>query len=266
MKIFHISDLHFGMHHEFIIDHFLNDLLEIKPDIILISGDITQRARDAQYKAFLSFLKKLRGIVCMVPGNHDIPLHDFFARMFYPFKKYTTYVAANLTTQFENNKVRILGVNSVNPYRIKDGKLAAKTLGYIKEYFEPSFKGLSILFFHHNFDYLEGLHKPLENYRQFLTYLKESTIDMVCTGHSHYANVGLIEKNNHQASVLLHAGSLLCRRSRDGLNSYYLIETKEEGCTIDWRVFEKNFFNTITTQDIDFSKNFSTLKKSMHPL
>jgi predicted phosphodiesterase len=100
----------------------------------------------------------------------------------------------------------------------------------------------------------------------FLAYLKESSIDIVCTGHSHYANVSLIEKNNHQPSMLLHAGSLLCKRSRDGLNSYYLIEAKADGCKIAWRVFKNNAFNTITTHDIDFTKNFSTLKGSMHPM
>jgi 3',5'-cyclic AMP phosphodiesterase CpdA len=256
MKIFHISDLHFGMHHKFIIKPFLDDLAAIKPDIILISGDLTQRAMDNQYKEFLSFLEKISIKVCLVPGNHDVPLFNFFTRMFYPFKQYTRYVSANLSAEFENNYVKILGVNSVNPYRIKDGKLSSKTLHYINDYFESSSKGLNILFFHHNFDYLEGLHKPLENYQQFLSYLKESSIDIVCTGHSHYAHISLFEKANQQPCLFLHAGTLLCQRSKDGLNSYYLIETKKKGCKIDWRVFKNNSFNTITAQDIDFSKNY----------
>lgn len=256
MKIVHISDLHFGMHHEFIIQYFLDDISEIKPDIIIISGDITQRAKDEQYQMFQVFLKKLQGEVFIVPGNHDIPLHNFFARIFNPFEKYQTYISPELTAQFSNNSLRILGVNSVNPYRVKDGKFSSQTMQKIKKYFEPSFNGLSILFFHHNFDYLEGMHKPLENYQQFLRYLKESSIDIVCTGHSHYANVSLIEKNNHKLSLLLHAGSLLCKRSKDGLNSYYLLETKDKSCKINWRVLKENTFNTVNTQHIDFSKNF----------
>lgn len=259
MKIFHISDLHFGMHHEFLIDYFLKDLSDIKPDVILISGDITQRATSEQYKLFLNFLKKLNCTVCAVPGNHDIPLHNFFERAFCPFKKYTSHVAPELGTQFENNLVRILGVNSVNPHRVKNGRLSSDTLQRIQEYFQSPFNGLNILFFHHNFDYFEGLHKPLENYRQFLGYLKESTVDIVCTGHSHFANISLIEKNDHKASLVLHAGSLLCKRSKDSLNSYYLIETKKNGCKIDWRVFKNKSFNTIATHDIDFSKGVSSL-------
>ncbi len=263
MKIIHISDLHFGMHHHHIIDHFLNDVSTIKPDAILISGDLTQRAKTEQYTMFLSFLKKLTGVVCIVPGNHDISLHNIVSRMLTPFEKYTSLVSPNLSAQFENSIIRILGVNSVNPYRIKDGKLSSKTMSHIKQYFLSTSTRLNLLFFHHNFDYREGLHKPLENDQQFLSYLKESTIDIVCTGHSHYANVSLIEKNNHQPCLLLHAGSLLCKRSKDGLNSYYLVEAEKNHCTINLRVFNNNAFSTVTSHDIDFSQNYSTLLSSI---
>ena len=242
MKIFHISDLHFGMHQEEIVNYFLSDIAEMTPDIILISGDITQRATDLQYEMFVSFLKKVKLPVLIVPGNHDIPLHNVFSRFFYPFAQYKRYVNPKLSVHFENNEVRILGVNSVNPYRIKDGTLSKEVLTKINRYFEPAFTGLNILFFHHNFDYLEGWHKPLENYQEFLTYLKDSPINIVCTGHSHYAHVSIIEKNNSNPCILIHAGSLLCTRRKDGLNSYYMIETLENSCKIDWRVFKDNKF------------------------
>lgn len=252
MKIFHISDLHFGMQQPFIEDHFFKEIETIKPDIILISGDVTQRATSEQFLLFSTFLKKIDGMILVVPGNHDIPLHNFFSRLFSPFKRYNRYVSNNLTSQFENNRVRILGVNSVDPSKIKNGKLSSATLSYIKSYFEPSFNGINILFFHHNFDYLEGLHKPLENYQLFLNYLKDSPIHIVSTGHSHYANITLIEKNNHRSCLILHAGSLLCLRKKDGVNSYYSIETNEHSCKIDWRVFKDWSFQTLSTQEIDF--------------
>ncbi|MBA2649858.1 MAG: metallophosphoesterase [Legionella sp.] len=244
MRIVHISDLHFGMHHEFIVESFLKDLADIQPDLILISGDLTHRATDEQYKSFLAFVNQLRPVVCMVPGNHDIPLHNVLARLYNPFGQYKKHIHPTLTASFQNELVRVLGVNSVNPHRIKDGKLSSLTLDHIKEYFEPTFDGLSILFFHHNFDYIEGLHKPLENFQLFLDYLKKSSIDMVCTGHSHFASISNIEKINQQSSIVLHAGSLLCKRSKDGLNSYYVIETKKQGCNIDWRVFTNDIFET----------------------
>jgi|GEM_PF-1646550 len=265
MKIIHISDLHFGMHHEHLIELFLNDLSVIQPDIVLISGDLTQRAKSYQYKQLLLFLDKISAQIFIVPGNHDIPLWNPFARLFNPFKKYNFYIKPNFKTKFNNDSVRILGVNSVNPYKIKDGILSFKTMSHIEAYFKQPFDGLNILFFHHNFGYMIGSHKPLQNHRQFLNYLKQSPIHIVCTGHLHYANTILIEKNDHRPCLLLHAGSLLCTRSRDGLNSYYLMEATGQKCRIDWRVLENKEFNTLKTHEIDFSKKSVTLKSAMYP-
>ena len=252
MKMFHISDLHFGNHRTDIIECFLKDLAFYNPEVIIISGDITQRARDTQFQEFLVFLNQLTGKVLIVPGNHDVPLDNFITRMFSPFKKYQKYISPQLNIEFQNTEVRILGVNSVNPYSIKDGKMSAKNLSAIQEYFSDDFSGLNVLFFHHNFDYLEGLHKPLENYQQFLDFVKASSIHLICTGHSHYANVSLLTKNNQKTSAILHAGSLSCQRSKDGLNSYFMIETAASHCKIHWRVYDNNSFSTRMIEDVSF--------------
>lgn len=261
MKIMHISDLHFGMHQKDIIPYFLDDCTTFNPELVIISGDITQRATHSQYQLFTDFLKCIPATVLVVPGNHDISLYNVFSRLSSPFARYKSYVTPDLIAQAKNDSVRILGVNSVNPYRAKNGKLSSSTMEEISNYFHTPFNGLNILFFHHNFDYLEGLHKPLENYTQFLNYLKDSSIDIVCTGHSHYAHISFIEKNNQYPCALLHAGTLLCQRSKDYLNSYYQIEINEKVCTIHLRVFKERFFQTLTTHTIDFAKKACLLKK-----
>ena len=129
----------------------------------------------------------------------------------------------------------------------------------IHTYFSKPFSGLSILFFHHNFDRLEGAHKPLENYEELVTYLKTSSIDLVCAGHSHYANINLIEKNNQQACVFLHAGSLLCTRSKDGLNSYYILEINNNCLNVEWQVFVDNTFELRKQYSLDLTQRFSAL-------
>lgn len=244
MKLMHLSDLHFGLHREELIEPFLHELEKIKPEVLIISGDLTQRAKEEQFKAFMEFAKKLTGVVLIVPGNHDIPLYpsQFFMRMLYPFQRYKDYVNSELHVHFENEHIRVLGVNSVNPYRVTKGRLSRATMEQIHDYFSPSFSGINILFFHHNFDRLEGAHKPLENYEEFICYLKTSPIHIVCAGHSHYANVNLIEKNNHQSCLFLHAGSLLSRRRKDGFNSYFTIELHNPNCQVDWHIYQNNEF------------------------
>lgn len=258
MKIIHISDLHFGYHREDLITVFLQEMEIYQPDMIIISGDLTHRAKHHQYQQFSAFLKKLPGHICVVPGNHDIPLHNVWMRYLFPFKKYERYVSQNLNVAFNNDHMRLLGVNSTNPHRISSGILSLEILQIIKDYFKDSFDGINLLFFHHNFDYMAGWHKPLENYQLLLNYLKDSQIDIVCTGHLHYANINFIQKNNEKSCILMHSGSLSCQRSKDGLNSYFELNMQEKRYgQIHWRVFENKKFQMKQTWEIDFESKKS---------
>ncbi|STY29499.1 3',5'-cyclic-nucleotide phosphodiesterase [Legionella wadsworthii] len=242
MRIIHISDLHFGMHNPLIIESFLKDMKELKPDIIIISGDLTQRAHSHQYKQFSDFLQHINAQTLIIPGNHDIPFYNAYYRFLYPFKKYKKYISEKLETNFSNEEVSILGVNSATPYLAKNGILSQKTLRHIQNHFSEKSKKLNILFFHHNLHYFSGMHHPLKNAEEFLTYLKDSPIHIVCTGHLHYANVTSITKNQGDQCLLLHGGSAFCFRTKDGKNSYYSINTSHSRCSIDWRVFVDNSF------------------------
>lgn len=252
MKIIHISDLHFGYHQTHIVNHFLNDMALINPDIIIISGDLTHRGTDEQYQLLSRFLKELPGKIFTVPGNHDIPFYNPFTRLINPFANYSSYVSKDLEPAFQFNYLRLLGVNSVNPYVVKDGKLSSSTLAHIKQYFENEFQGINLLFFHHNFSQIEGMHKPLHNSQAFLHYLKNSPIHIVCTGHLHYANTLFIEKYSRQNCLVLHAGTLSCKRSRDGISSYYFIEINPPICTIEWRTFKLEGFAESKKFDVNF--------------
>jgi len=168
MKLIHISDLHFGLHNEQFINAFLADLQEIKPDIVIMSGDLTQRAKRWQFRLLNDFFKKLPGIYLVVPGNHDIPLYNPFLRLFQPFNRYKKYVSTSLKSSFENEYVRILGVNSVNPSKVKSGIISNHLMDEVFDHFSEETPQLNILFFHHNFNYFSGLHNPLHNSKIFI--------------------------------------------------------------------------------------------------
>lgn len=253
MKIAHISDLHFGNHLPNVLEAFLRDLNQKKPDIIIVSGDITQRAKAYQFKLVQEFLSQISGKILAVPGNHDIPFYNIFNRIVRPLHSYQRYIGANYKSALKTDDITILGVSSVNPHKAIDGKLTSKTLMQINQFFNEDNKNVNLLFFHHNFDHIEGLHKPLENEDQFLNYLITSNIDVVCTGHLHYAHVGFIKKTNNKLCLILHAGSLLCGRSKDGLNSYFLIDVDSPQCSVDWRVFTENEFQSRKIYELKFT-------------
>lgn len=241
MRIIQISDLHFGMHEQAIIDPFLQDLRQLQPERVIISGDVTQRALPGQYLLFQDFLKQLPPAL-VVPGNHDIPLYDFYERLINPFKNYRRYVSPELEAHFINDKINILGVNSVTPYKLKDGLLSKKTIKTIEQHFSADSGQVNILFFHHNLHYFSGMHHPLNNAEEFIEFLKNSPIHLVCTGHLHYSTLKLFTKNDQKPCAILHAGSLLCQRRRDKKNGYYVIDIEGMNCRIDWRVFSENQF------------------------
>ncbi|WP_298623345.1 metallophosphoesterase [uncultured Legionella sp.] len=255
MRIIHISDLHFGMHKPALIDPFLEELVLLKPELIIISGDLTQRARKEQYQQLSAFLQQLIAPLLIVPGNHDIPLDNPFVRFLHPFKRFKEYVSPELGASYNDAEVNILGVNSATPYKLKDGTLSNKTLNRIKNHFSADSRQLNILFFHHNLKYFSGMHHPLSNAEEFLDYLKISPIHIVCTGHLHYSNLKLIRKKQNTHCALLHAGSLFCSRTRDGKNSFYFINTEQLRCSIERRVFVNNSFASEHIYSLDFSSN-----------
>ncbi|WP_156679878.1 metallophosphoesterase family protein [Sphingomonas profundi] len=87
-RLFHVSDLHFGREDEQAIAWFTARVAEEKPDAVIITGDLTMRARSHEYAAAAAWLASLGVPVTVEPGNHDIPYHNPIARFFYPYRRY----------------------------------------------------------------------------------------------------------------------------------------------------------------------------------
>jgi 3',5'-cyclic AMP phosphodiesterase CpdA len=125
-RIAHLSDLHFGAHDPKIVDATYAWLVGKRPDLVIISGDFTQRARVEQFRQASAYLNRLRGAglrVLAVPGNHDIPLYDVLTRFAAPLQRYKRYIGNDLCPWFENEEVAILGLNTARSLTIKDGRI-----------------------------------------------------------------------------------------------------------------------------------------------
>src|ERR1700754_1938081 len=98
--IAHLSDLHFGRTDPMVVRGAIESVCRIKPDLVVISGDLTQRARSHQFRAARAFLDRLPKPQIVVPGNHDIPLWNILARTFSPLRKYRRIVSRDLEPFF----------------------------------------------------------------------------------------------------------------------------------------------------------------------
>lgn len=94
LRLFHVSDLHFGREDAAAVAWFARVVRDERPDAVICTGDLTMRARSAEYAAATAWLAALETPVTIEPGNHDLPYYNPIARMFAPYRRYARVEAA----------------------------------------------------------------------------------------------------------------------------------------------------------------------------
>src|SRR5215210_1786900 len=153
----HLSDIHFGHVDYATIDPLIRTVWQIKPDVVAVSGDLTQRARSEQFQEARAFLDALPKPQIIVPGNHDVPLYNVFARFLSPLRKYRRYITDDLEPFYSDGEIAVLGINTARSLTIKDGRVNQEQLALVRERFCALGENVtSVLVTHHPFDLPEG--------------------------------------------------------------------------------------------------------------
>lgn len=123
--LLHISDTHFGTEIPAVVDALKALVRDRHPDVLVFSGDITQRARPAQFAAARQFCDAL-GIAqqLVLPGNHDIPLFDPIARLTRPYANFLAAFGPRLEPVVDTGDFLVVGVNTTRAWRHKDGAVS----------------------------------------------------------------------------------------------------------------------------------------------
>lgn len=123
--VLHMSDPHFGTEVPEVVQALgrLGD--HLKPDLIVLSGDITQRARAVQFAAARAFMDTFDAPKLVLPGNHDIPLFNLWARWQRPYAGYSAAFGDELEPVFSSPGLLVLGVNTTRAHRHKNGEVSA---------------------------------------------------------------------------------------------------------------------------------------------
>src|SRR6266850_5524430 len=129
----HLSDIHFGRIDTQLITPLVETIKGIKPDLVAVSGDLTQRARSHQFRAARAFLDSLPQPQIVVPGNHDVPLHNVFTRFLQPLDKYRRYITDDLQPSYADDEIVVVGVNTARSLTIKGGRINADQVARIRE-------------------------------------------------------------------------------------------------------------------------------------
>ncbi len=178
----HVTDPHFGRDAPGTIDALLAALRTIQPQVVVVGGDLTQRARAAQFHRARTFLDALPAPWLAVPGNHDVPLYDLFRRVFLPLGRYHHFVTRHRAPLFTAPGLRVLGLDSTR--RKVTGRLRPDRIRQIQRLGEGDPGALRVLVTHHPL-----VRRPLEGSELALQAAAAAHTDVLLAGHHHRAHL-----------------------------------------------------------------------------
>jgi 3',5'-cyclic AMP phosphodiesterase CpdA len=232
-RLIHLSDLHFGAHDPRLVEAVERKIDEAKPDLVVISGDFTQRARTEQFQEASRFLERLRDAgheVLAVPGNHDVPLYDVLRRFLSPLTRYMRYIDDTLCPMQEIPGATVLGINTARSLTFKDGRINADQMRFIRETFDRTDpKAMRILVTHHPLFALqvgESMTSAVGRSELALDAVGEAGVDMLLAGHNHDASVHNARDLVTRAgpALVVQAGTATSTRVREQQQSFNRIE------------------------------------------
>ncbi|OFZ19194.1 MAG: hypothetical protein A2X94_11260 [Bdellovibrionales bacterium GWB1_55_8] len=230
----HISDLHFGTEIPTMVRTLKEDLEKLHPDVIAVSGDLSQRARESQFLAARRFLNELPFPQVIVPGNHDIPLFNLPVRLLNPLGRYRKHISWDLAQTFVDSEVAVFGFNTVRPGKWKSGHLGESELKRLRTFLGSANRKLfKVVVTHH----------PLVPFRarKVFSVLSDGGADLVLAGHLHrgvHGRAGL-----RRRILFAEAGTAVSTRARNEVNGYNVVTVSDDRVVVQIRAWDGKGFH-----------------------
>ncbi len=251
--IVHLSDLHFGRVDQRLIEPLIRTVKGIEPDLLAVSGDLTQRARSHEFRAARAFLNLLPQPQIVVPGNHDIPLHNVFKRFLQPLTKYRQLITKDIEPFFADDEIAVVGVSTARSLVVKGGRINTGQVARIRAKLCSFQEGVvKVVVTHHPFDLPDGFKERdlVGRSRMAMTRLAECGADIFLAGHLHVSHTGhtamRYQIHGHSALVV-QAGTATSTRGRGEVNSFNVLRVEHPEITLErfeWEVDGGNFVSS----------------------
>ena len=248
----HLSDVHFGrVADDRVPTALVGEVNAAALDLAVVSGDLTQRARAAEFRQARRFLASFHPPTLVVPGNHDVPglHHNAFDRLARPTRRYERHISADLTPTAEvpasatRMGTAVFGLNSAHGWTVKGGRIRPADLASMERFFGQQHPAtVRVFVLHHHLLRLAALgeHDVSRGAERALDAAFRARVDLVLCGHLHVSHVEAVARDGHQL-VIASAGTATSDRGRDrdaGLNTYNWIEIGAHDVAVTERRFD----------------------------
>ena len=253
--IAHISDLHFGRINSHMLPALAASIRAESPDLVVVSGDLTQRARTNQFLQAREFLQALPHPQLVVPGNHDIPLFNAISRWLSPLGKFRRYITADLEPFYSDDEIAVAGVNTARSWSFKDGRINAGQVARSCARLSSAPGSLTrLIVTHHPFALptMASSQGIVGRAEMAITGFADCRVDMILSGHLHISHsapsVARYGDTAH-AALLVQAGTAISSRARGEPNAFNIIRIDRPNAIVEQRSWDdsgKTFVKTGT--------------------
>ena len=239
----HLSDLHFGRVDPVVVDALRETVRRLEPDLVAVSGDFTQRARARQFSEARAFLDSLPRPHLIVPGNHDVPLHNVFARFFNPLGGYRRHITGDLQPRFIDAELVVIGTDTTRSFTIGGGGIRRRELRRIRGLLkEADRSAVTILVAHHPFDepHAGAAFGRARPGAEAVEQLACDGIDIFMTGHLHVTFAGPTAKRYNvggRSAIVVEAGTATSTRVRGEPNAFNVLRVERDAIVVEHLVW-----------------------------
>ena len=262
-RLVHLSDLHFGAHDVELVAAVETSVNQLKPDLVVVSGDFTQRARTEQFEEACQFLERLRDSgheVLGVPGNHDVPLYDVLRRFLSPLTRYRRYIDESLCPFVEFPGVAVLGINTARSLTFKDGRISEEQVEFIRETFSRTDpEATRVLVTHHPLFAVpvgEEVERAVGRQELALDAVEDAGVDLLLAGHAHHASTHdaseLVTRSG--GALVVQAGTATSTRTREQKQSFNTIDIDGGRVTVTVNAWTGDAFEAADAQPYQYQE------------
>lgn len=227
-SVVHISDLHFGRTDPVIVSALTAAIGAARPDVVVVSGDLTQRAKAHEFREAKAFLDTLPGAHIVVPGNHDVPLYNVLARWLTPLDNFRRYITGDLAPHYADGEIAVLGLNTARSLTFKNGRINREQVAHSCTRLGALAPDVvRIVVTHHPFALPDKTVAALVGRAAMaMDGFAQCHVDIVLSGHLHTTNTALSGthyRDSKHSALLIQAGTATSSRRRGEANSFNIL-------------------------------------------